>query len=133
MTVLQQKRSVDTINCHLAEGCDDDNFHGHARVSNLGPSDYKSDVLTIRPPTPVTSVPPMWNIRVLLYLAPPWCLLLIVTAVDATRLVKIIPPPPIAPFHPHPPPRDKILDQALWWTTEKLAVRRRCCGQTANC
>ena len=40
VTVPQQERSADTINCHLAEGCNADNFHGHARVSNLGPPDY---------------------------------------------------------------------------------------------
>jgi len=53
VTVPQQERSADTINCHLAEGCNADNFHGHARVSNLEPPNYESDVLTIRPPTPV--------------------------------------------------------------------------------
>ena len=52
MTIPQQQRSAETINCHLAEGCNADNSHGHARDSNLGPLDYEFDVLTIRPPTP---------------------------------------------------------------------------------
>ena len=53
MTIPQQEQSADTINCHLAEGCNVDNFHVLTWDSNLGPPDYESTVLTIRPPTPV--------------------------------------------------------------------------------
>ena len=53
MTIPQQERSADTINCHLAQGCNADNFHGHARDSKVGPPDYEFDMLKIKPPTPV--------------------------------------------------------------------------------